>query len=167
MRSYLRVAFCLSLSLAACGNETSEDTVNDETLLSKLSDAEARALCRDWESAARAGFPEEKAYCTFEASAYGPQACVVEVSACVASKQYEQEKNEDWGCQEVTADDFFDADEGPCNASVGEWRACIDAGLAQYSAMAQQASCEHPQTFEADEPEACALVLAKCPGADI
>lgn len=157
------------LLCSSCGNDESEGSgVADSTALTALTDSEARALCHDWEKEYKDGLPSEQAFCTaFAGDAdLSSDICEANLQLCLEEEEYAAEKADDWECDLTSAEEF--AGEEPCTATVGEWRACVDAQLKRFKSLAQRASCDDPSSFEDawEEPPECDVILRKCPDAD-
>lgn len=158
----------LSLSAAGCGDDDGGgggSGVDQNKLISELTNAEAAALCTQYEDDFDANVGDARALaCTVEGIFAGilggsVEACTTYRDECIAGDGPEDSLDE---CGIRTA-----AERDGCDVTVGQLEACADAQFDVLAALVDDVSCdlvEDPDSIpEPAEPAECAALAEDCP----
>lgn len=144
--------------------------VSSGKLLTELTEKENKALCSSYEQQYKAAVLSSKEqYCTVIGIDHTGHVddCEVVKQECIDGTDYEDELNEDWGCdlQGLVSGKI----EGPCTATVADVEACLREDVAREARIGTKYTCENAGDDieeESGSDPACDQLFAKCPGAD-
>jgi hypothetical protein len=187
------IAIALGLA-AACGGDDGSTGIStgfpSEQKLSTLTDEETQQACRSVNEDARSVITPTvytRAACVplaLPASAMETASgvkvdvakCQASVDMCVAKNTAQTEKNlkddAEEECSQASAEDL-----AGCDATIGEWEACMNGLLDQMQRLFAEMNCQNADKltdenykFELPNPDnipQCQSIIAKCPDADL
>ena len=168
-------AYWLTLLCAAgCREQSGGPAVDDDAVLSELSDEEAVRVCQYGPSTFDDAIYTPREYCLELAVAQTatPETCLEFVSSCLEGPQamHPQEATQKaWeACAAVGADSYRN-----CEATFGEYTECLTALVEQSLEQRASRSCDDvrrsswPMAIDPSNPsypDVCALFNERCPG---
>jgi hypothetical protein len=132
--------------------------------LASLTAEENQALCKFSERTYKGSLGSEQEYCTANAlfGAANVDACEQYRDQCLEDSDYDNDRNEDWHCEDADVGYFVD-EESDCDATVSELEACIRE-QAEDSRELTQYTCDDVEEAEVTlYGPACTKLTDKCP----